>query len=106
MVTMSQIEEVGQRIGREFRARKVVLFGSYARGLPTDESDVDLLVVAETSLPPRKRYGAVRRLVADCPAAFDIVVKNPNNTGASTTASNLQDRFMFHLLSSLKYRTT
>ncbi len=78
MVTMSQIEEVGRRIGREFRARRVVLFGSYARGLPTDESDVDLLVVAETSLPPRKRYGAVRRLVADCPAAFDIVVKTPD----------------------------
>ena len=77
MVTMNQIEELARRIGREFHARKVVLFGSHARGAAADDSDVDLLVVAETSLPPRKRYAAVRRLVADYPAAFDIVVKTP-----------------------------
>ena len=45
MVTMSEIEELGQRIGREFPADRVVLFGSYARGLPTDDSDVDLLII-------------------------------------------------------------
>ena len=78
MVTMSQIEELGRRIGRSFRARKVVLFGSYAQGVATEDSDVDLLVVAETSLPPRQRYPAVRRLLADYPAAFDIIVKTPD----------------------------
>ena len=77
MVTMNQIEELGRRIGHEFHAHRVVLFGSYASGAPTDDSDVDLLVVAETTLPPRKRYGAVRRLVADYPAAFDIIVATP-----------------------------
>ena len=77
MVAMSQIEDLGQRIGREFDADRVVLFGSHARGTATDDSDVDLLVVAATALPPRKRYAAVRRLVADCPAAFDIIVKTP-----------------------------
>ncbi len=78
MVTMNQIEDLGRRIGREFDADRVVLFGSHARGSARDDSDVDLLVVAETSLPPRKRYAAVRRLVADCPAAFDIIVKTPD----------------------------
>ena len=45
MITMSQIEELGRRIGREFHADRVVLFGSYARGVATDDSDVDLLVI-------------------------------------------------------------
>lgn len=45
MVTMNQIEEFGRRIGREFRSERVVLFGSYARGLGTEDSDVDLLVI-------------------------------------------------------------
>ena len=45
MVTMSQIEELGRRIGCEFRSERVVLFGSYARGLGTEDSDVDLLVI-------------------------------------------------------------
>jgi len=77
MVAMNRIEEFCQRIGREFGAERVILFGSYARGAVTEDSDVDLLVVAETTLPPHKRYGAVRRLVADFPASFDIIVKTP-----------------------------
>lgn len=77
MVAMNQIESYGRRIGEEFGAEKVILFGSYASGTASAESDVDLLVVAETSLPPNERYGAVRRLLADCPAGFDIVVKTP-----------------------------
>ena len=77
MVAMSQIEEFGRRIGRRFKAQKVVLFGSYAQGTATDDSDVDLLVVADTSLPPPQRYAAVRNLVADFPAGFDIIVKTP-----------------------------
>ena len=77
MVSMEQIEELSRRIQDEFHPDRIVLFGSYARGDATEHSDVDLLVVAETSLPPRQRFGAVRRLLADYPAAFDIIVKTP-----------------------------
>lgn len=45
MIRMSEISDLCARIGREFRPRQVVLFGSYARGHPTKDSDVDLLVV-------------------------------------------------------------
>ncbi len=88
MVTMSQMEELGRRIGHGFHADRVLLFGSFARGLATDDSDVDLLVVAETPLPPRERYGAVRRLVADYPAAFDIIVKTPAEYSRSRSVVN------------------
>jgi len=46
MVAMSQIEEFGRQIGCEFGAKRVILFGSYACGTATDDSDVDLLVIA------------------------------------------------------------
>ena len=45
MVAMDRIEEFGQRIGREFGAERVILFGSYAQGAVTEDSDVDLLVI-------------------------------------------------------------
>jgi predicted nucleotidyltransferase len=77
MVTMRQIEELSQRIGREFGAERVILFGSYAQDTPSADSDIDLLVVAETSLSPPERYSAVRRLLADVPSSFDIIVKTP-----------------------------
>jgi len=45
MVAMDKIEEFGRRIGSEFGAEQVILFGSYARGTITEDSDVDLLVI-------------------------------------------------------------
>ena len=45
MVSMNEIERFSQRIGDEFGAERVVLFGSYAQGSPTGDSDVDLLVI-------------------------------------------------------------
>ncbi|MEK7994294.1 MAG: nucleotidyltransferase domain-containing protein [Planctomycetota bacterium] len=45
MVAIDKIEEFGRRIGREFGAERVILFGSYARGGVTRDSDVDLLVI-------------------------------------------------------------
>jgi len=45
MVAIDKIEEFGRRIGREFGAERVILFGSYARGAVTRDSDVDLLVI-------------------------------------------------------------
>ena len=45
MVSMKDIRQAAERIGREFRPDKVILFGSYAYGTPTADSDVDLLVI-------------------------------------------------------------
>ena len=77
MVAMRQIEEYGQRIGHQFGAERVILFGSYAQGTPSSDSDIDLMVIANTSLSPTERYCAVRRILADAPCSFDIIVKTP-----------------------------
>jgi predicted nucleotidyltransferase len=45
MVAMNEIEEFGKRIGEQFGAEKVILFGSYAQGTASPDSDVDLLIV-------------------------------------------------------------
>ncbi len=36
---------VSDEIARRFRPERIILFGSYAYGTPTEDSDVDLLVV-------------------------------------------------------------
>ena len=46
MVAMNEIEQFGRRIGEEFGAHRVILFGSYARGKAGPDSDVDILVIA------------------------------------------------------------
>jgi len=44
-VTQEQIQEYSDRIAAEFKPERIILFGSYAYGAPTRDSDVDLLVV-------------------------------------------------------------
>ena len=44
-IIMPQIEDVGRRIAEEYQPDRVLLFGSYAWGAPTEDSDVDLLVI-------------------------------------------------------------
>lgn len=48
--TERDIAEVVAQIVEHFHPQQVVLFGSYAYGTPTPDSDVDLLVVMETPL--------------------------------------------------------
>ncbi|HXD10764.1 MAG TPA: nucleotidyltransferase domain-containing protein [Anaerolineales bacterium] len=44
------IRRLVRQIAEQFKPRKIILFGSYARGNPRPESDVDLLVVMDTKL--------------------------------------------------------
>ncbi len=45
MITPTQIRQVSDEIARRFQPERIILFGSYAYGTPTEDSDVDLLVV-------------------------------------------------------------
>jgi uncharacterized protein len=71
------IGQVLERIKERFQPEKIILFGSYARGNATEESDVDVLIVAETGLTSKERFSAVSRLLRDYPASFDVIFKTP-----------------------------
>ncbi len=45
MIAINKIKEFGRQIGEQFGAERVILFGSYAQGKITADSDVDLLVI-------------------------------------------------------------
>jgi predicted nucleotidyltransferase len=49
-IPQEAIDEVVRQIAEKFKPQKIILFGSYARGDPRPESDVDLLVVMDTPL--------------------------------------------------------
>ena len=60
-----QLKTIGKKIKQEYRAERVILFGSHARGDATEDSDVDLLVVAPTKERFFERMASVRRLIRD-----------------------------------------
>ena len=45
MIDDTQILSVADKIAKQFRPERIILFGSYAYGTPTEDSDVDFLVV-------------------------------------------------------------
>jgi len=47
MVPRQEIQNLADAIAAKFPVEKIILFGSYAYGTPTEDSDVDLLVVME-----------------------------------------------------------
>jgi predicted nucleotidyltransferase len=57
------LQRIGKKIKQEYHAERVILFGSYARGDATEDSDVDLLVVARTKERFFERMASVRRLI-------------------------------------------
>ncbi len=77
MITTETIEEITQLLVEKFNPEKVILFGSHASGGADEESDVDLLVVADTKLPPQDRFPEASRLLGDYPYAFDVIIKTP-----------------------------
>jgi len=78
MISMSQIEDFGISIAREFRPHRIILFGSYADGKPTPDSDVDLLVVMPFEGRPAEKSVEIRmKLMPHFP--LDILVRTPEN---------------------------
>ena len=77
LVRDEDIEAVVQAIGLNFRPEKIVLFGSYAGGDPSVDSDLDLLVIMDSDLPRHKRATPIRLLFRPAPCAMDIVVYTP-----------------------------
>lgn len=44
-VTRKSISAFATQVAKQFRPQRIILFGSYAYGKPTEDSDVDILVV-------------------------------------------------------------
>lgn len=78
MVSSEQIQAVVNTIVEHFDPQKVILFGSYASGVASEESDLDLLVIKETDLPKHRRLiGIGRKLSKVLVHPMDILVYTP-----------------------------
>ena len=71
------LSEIVQRIRRATAPRKVVLFGSRARGQAQAYSDYDVLVVKDSTEPRYSRSAALYTLLADLPVEVEVVVYTP-----------------------------
>lgn len=78
------LTENDQRAAEELRARllpygvscirRIILYGSRARGTATPESDFDLLIIEADPVPKREEMQRLHRAVHDLPYPVDVWV--------------------------------
>lgn len=77
-LALADIDHLRDRIAEALHPEKIFLFGSYAEGTATEESDVDLLVVAESEFASHKRNIALKRLFPRRRFSLDAFVYTPS----------------------------
>jgi predicted nucleotidyltransferase len=82
------IKEIKNRIVSEVHPEKIILFGSYAYGTPTRDSDVDLLVIMPSDEPMHKRIFRIRKLLRDFRVPKDVIVYTPQEVNDWKDVSN------------------
>ena len=76
-VTEQQIKGIRERLVARFRPRRIILFGSRARGTADARSDFDLLVVCPVRRKRRAIVTAMYDALADLRIAMDLIVLTP-----------------------------
>ena len=67
-----------ERIVREFRPLKILLFGSQARGTAKRDSDIDLIIVFPSVADSRALTVEIRRPLRGLGYAKDVIVTTPD----------------------------
>lgn len=76
MVNRKKIQAFTNEVGRKFQPEKIMLFGSYANGAPSSDSDVDILIIL--SFKGRNPEKATEIWLATKPDfPVDVMVRKP-----------------------------
>ena len=94
VIPQDQLAEAIERLRAEFQPESIYLFGSHAWGEPTQDSDVDLMVIVlESRERPIQRMQRAHRCLSDCDFSKDVFVQTRQEF----------DRYK-HLRASLQYQ--
>ena len=75
-IARPQIRKFARQVAKQFNPHKIILFGSYAYGKPTVDSDVDMLVIMP--FKGRGAHKATEILLATDPRfPIDLLVRTP-----------------------------
>ena len=75
-ISETLLAEVVQRLTTEFNPEQIILFGSHAWGTPTEDSDLDLLVIVpQSDARPTRRGIRAHRCPRGLLAPMDVIVK-------------------------------
>jgi uncharacterized protein len=74
MIEDKKINDIVKRIATNFNPEKIILFGSYAKGNASNDSDLDLIIIQDTKLPRHKRSFDIQKSLIGSLIPMDILV--------------------------------
>ncbi|MBI2307061.1 MAG: nucleotidyltransferase domain-containing protein [Rhodocyclales bacterium] len=74
MISAETLQAAIGTVAADDKPKRIVLFGSYARGDASDDSDLDLLVIEETVEDRAREMVRLRRLLRPLRVPVDILV--------------------------------
>lgn len=97
-----RFQKISERLRKEYQVDKVILFGSYAREEATEDSDVDILVIASTKERFFQRMATVKRLIRDLRNGLPIapIVLTPKEI---EERKKVGDQFIIEILEKGRY---
>jgi len=72
-----KIREIIDKIVKNYKPEKVVMFGSFASGKQNDDSDIDLLVVKDSKKSRYEREAELRKIFSPSSVAIDFLAYTP-----------------------------
>ncbi len=75
-VPMRTIRLIASRIAQDYQPEKIILFGSYAYGKPTPNSDIDMLVIMDSSRNEVEAAGEILKALPPQPFSIDLLVRS------------------------------
>jgi predicted nucleotidyltransferase len=91
MVSSEDITSFVDRIAARFKPQRIVLFGSYASGQPTEDSDVDLLITRKRWHTSPLTAASRIRIVLGVPFAMDLIVRSEGDIRRTAAAGSEGD---------------
>lgn len=87
-ITDALIQSITDRIVKEYRPEKIILFGSHAWGHPHEDSDLDLFIIKESNLRRDHRAMEVSNLFFPRRFPMDILVYTPGEVKHNLEAND------------------
>lgn len=66
------IRLIADKLKESYNPEKIILFGSYAWGMPDEDSDIDILVIKDTKERPHRRNVNARELVSSLRRGYGL----------------------------------
>lgn len=74
----TKIFNIVNKVVDSYQPEKVLLFGSYATGMETSDSDIDLIIIKKTKTPKHKRGREVRKYLLGTLIPIDLKIYTPD----------------------------